>query len=276
MPALSPSALAKAWPNVMPMSSTVWCASMCRSPFAEISRSNTPWRATCSSMWSRKGTPVAIFDLPFPSRLSLTPIFVSLVLRVTSALRMAVFTPLAVRRARMSPGGSTFEGLFQGGEESGVLVRCADRDPQAIREQSVGTMETLDEHSALLQSVENALRFAGSEQYEVGVARIGRDARHSHQFPQQAPTLYFDGPGLFCQHVAVLQHFARHDLGKRIDIVRQPHLVELPQPPRSAGQHAQPDARQSQFGERAHDEQIGVARQARHEAVSRERVVRLV
>jgi len=34
------------------------------------------------------GTPVAIFATPLPSRLSLTPIFVSLVLRVTSALRM--------------------------------------------------------------------------------------------------------------------------------------------------------------------------------------------
>src|SRR5689334_7316869 len=121
---------------------------MWRSPFADISRSNTPWRATCSSMWSRNGTPVAICDLPFPSRLSLTPIFVSFVLRVTSALRMAVLTPLAVRRARMGPGGSSFDGLFQCGEESGVLVRRADRDPQAIREQPMGAMETLDEHSA--------------------------------------------------------------------------------------------------------------------------------
>ena len=33
-PLLSPSACATAWPSVMPMSSTVWCASMCRSPLA--------------------------------------------------------------------------------------------------------------------------------------------------------------------------------------------------------------------------------------------------
>jgi len=32
MPFLSPMALAKAWPRVMPTSSTVWWSSMCRSP----------------------------------------------------------------------------------------------------------------------------------------------------------------------------------------------------------------------------------------------------
>ena len=36
MPALSPTALATAWPSVMPMSSTVWWPSMCRSPLASI------------------------------------------------------------------------------------------------------------------------------------------------------------------------------------------------------------------------------------------------
>src|SRR5258706_10722 len=161
----------------MPMSSTVWCPSMCRSPFAEISRSNTPWRATCSSMWSRNGTPVAIFDLPFPSRLSLTPIFVSLVLRVTSDLRMTMLTPARVRCAQFGPGESSGEGLFQCGEEGGVLIRRADRYPQAPCKQAVRTVETPDEHSALFQSVENTLRFVGSEQYEVGVAGIGRHAR---------------------------------------------------------------------------------------------------
>src|SRR5689334_12418017 len=170
----------------MPMSSTVWCASMCKSPFATISRSNTPWRATWSSIWSRKPMPVAMLALPFPSRLSLTTICVSLVLRLTSALRMTVLTPAgahyeqmsAQMRAPMGPWESSGEGLFQCAEESGVLVRGAYRHPQAIRQQAMRTVETPDEHSALLQSVENALRLAGSEQYEVGVARVSRHTGH--------------------------------------------------------------------------------------------------
>ena len=69
-------------------------------------------------------------------------------------------------------GWSGGDGLGQCGEEGGVLVRRADGDPQAAVEQAMRSVETLDEHSALLQSVENALRVAGgSEQYKIGVAR---------------------------------------------------------------------------------------------------------
>src|SRR5512139_4058043 len=89
MPFLSPSACANACPSVIPVSSTVWWASMCRSPLAWISRSIRPWRAIWSSMWSRNGTPVASLLAPVPSRLRLTVIWVSRVLRVTCAVRMA-------------------------------------------------------------------------------------------------------------------------------------------------------------------------------------------
>src|SRR6185369_4122282 len=51
MPFLSPSAFATAMPSVMPMSSTVWCASISRSPFARTSRSSAT--RTCVSFVSR-------------------------------------------------------------------------------------------------------------------------------------------------------------------------------------------------------------------------------
>src|SRR3990167_211553 len=85
MPFRSPAALAIAWPSVMPISSTMWCASMCRSPLASMARSINPCRATCSSMCSRNGSPVSIRATPRPSRFTETVIWVSLVLRDTSA-----------------------------------------------------------------------------------------------------------------------------------------------------------------------------------------------
>ena len=47
-----------------------------------------------TSMWSRKGRPVANFVEPVPSRLRLTPIWVSLVLRVTAAVRIRIRVPI--------------------------------------------------------------------------------------------------------------------------------------------------------------------------------------
>src|SRR6185369_9607758 len=60
---------------------------MSRSPLQVICKSNSPCLANRSSMCSRKGSPIEIFDLPLPSRLSLTRTSVSFVLRRTSARR---------------------------------------------------------------------------------------------------------------------------------------------------------------------------------------------
>src|SRR5262249_35301705 len=46
------------------------------------------WRASKSSMWSRKPMPVAIEDAPVPSRSTATSTSVSLVSRLIDALRM--------------------------------------------------------------------------------------------------------------------------------------------------------------------------------------------
>src|SRR4029079_6093449 len=48
------------------------------------------WRASCSSMWSRKPTPVATSYRPVPSRLTDAVIDVSLVTRSTFAVRARV------------------------------------------------------------------------------------------------------------------------------------------------------------------------------------------
>ena len=89
MPRRSPSAWFTAWPSAMPTSSTVWCWSTSRSPSAFTARSNAPWRATRSSMWSRKRTPVRLSKRPRPSSVSATLTCVSAVLRSISALRTA-------------------------------------------------------------------------------------------------------------------------------------------------------------------------------------------
>ena len=60
MPFMSPSACFTAWPSAMPTSSVVWWWSMCRSPLALTVMSMREWRASRSSMWSKKPMPVAI------------------------------------------------------------------------------------------------------------------------------------------------------------------------------------------------------------------------
>ena len=62
--ACRPAPAANARPSTMPTSSVVWWKSMCRSPLARTSRSNSACRASAVSMWSRKPMPVAISARP--------------------------------------------------------------------------------------------------------------------------------------------------------------------------------------------------------------------
>src|SRR5438093_2464575 len=111
---------------------------MCRSPSASMSRSSRAWRATWSSMCSRKGSPVESFASPLPSRLSRTRIRVSLVLRTISALRMS-------------------KRFLEGGEQYTVFVGRADRDPQAIAQSrmQIPHQHRSEEHTSELQSLTN-------------------------------------------------------------------------------------------------------------------------
>jgi len=93
MPALSPSACAIAEPSTMPVSSTVWCTSMWVSPRAVTSRSTSACFAKAVSMWSKKGTVVAIDDRPVPSRSSRSSMEDSLVSRRSSAMRGVLTGP---------------------------------------------------------------------------------------------------------------------------------------------------------------------------------------
>ena len=90
MPRRSPSALDSAWPSAMPVSSTVWWSSMCRSPFAFTVMSISECRDSWSSMWSKKPTPVEMSERPWPSISTETEMSVSLVLRLNSAEREAI------------------------------------------------------------------------------------------------------------------------------------------------------------------------------------------
>src|SRR5665213_2821037 len=64
---------------------------MCRSPLAFTVMSIRECRASRSSMWSKKPIPVATFEVPLPSRSTATSMSVSLVVRLTDALRLLAF-----------------------------------------------------------------------------------------------------------------------------------------------------------------------------------------
>src|SRR5207302_735553 len=74
-------------PRTRPRSSTVWCWSTSRSPFAFTVRSKRPCTATSSSMWSRNGSPVRTVALPDPSSAKPTCTLVSFVRRASRARR---------------------------------------------------------------------------------------------------------------------------------------------------------------------------------------------
>src|SRR5206468_9973532 len=151
MPFLSPSALASACPSVMPMSSTVWCASISRSPRARTVRSIAPWRATWSSMWSRKGMPEASSARPVPSTSTATKTWVSFVSRWISALRMV-----------------GLEDRGEGLDEPGIFFGGADREPQRVREKRMGAMEGANQYTTALQRLVGGGTVGHAHQHEVG------------------------------------------------------------------------------------------------------------
>src|SRR6202022_694113 len=64
---------------------------MCTSPAPRKLRSNPPYLATCSSMWSRKARPVVTFTRPRPSSVTRAVSCVSLLLRTTSATLLKAY-----------------------------------------------------------------------------------------------------------------------------------------------------------------------------------------
>src|SRR2546426_894974 len=90
----SPSASSIAPPSTRPRSSTVWCWSTSRSPFAFTVRSKRPCTATSSSMWSRNGRPVLTAAFPEPSSTKRTWMSVSFVRRACRPRRAAGIRPV--------------------------------------------------------------------------------------------------------------------------------------------------------------------------------------
>ena len=102
IPSRSPSASSSAIPSASPVSSTVWCGPVSRSPLTATSRSSAPCLATASSRWSKKPIPVARSPAPDPSRSRLRRTSVSPVVRWICELRLMRDAP-STRRARESP-----------------------------------------------------------------------------------------------------------------------------------------------------------------------------
>src|SRR6185369_10209766 len=209
MPFLSPTAFATAMPRVMPMSSTVWWASISRSPLARTVRSMAPWRATWSSMWSRKGMPEASLASPVPSRFTATKICVSRVSRWISAVRMSG------------------EDVGEGGDEPVVLVGRADGEAKAVREQRVGTVEGANQYTTRLEALERAGRIGKAGQDEVR-------GRGETPYPRQAIERAFEAGapgdqarGLGVEHLAVAQHEVGGRGREHVHVVGQAELLQL-------------------------------------------------
>src|SRR5512139_2219291 len=205
MPLRSPRALATAMPSVIPMSSTVWWASISRSPFALTVRSTTPWRAIWSSMWSRNGTPEARLAFPVPSRFTATKTWVSLVSLWISAVRMVS----ADRRGK-------------GLEEALVLVGGPDREAQAVFEQGMGAVEVLDQYTTRLQALERARRVRDAGQDEVGRGGKTPHAGDAIEARLQPCAVAHDRVGLLLQHVVVREDELRRRRGQHVHVVGKP------------------------------------------------------
>ena len=148
MPFLSPTALATAWPSVMPTSSTVWWPSMCRSPLASMSRSIRPWRAIWSSMWSKKPMPVASFGLAGAVEVDARRVI----------LRLGGVAGDFVRRGATLRVRGVHREACEGRQHLRVLVGGADGQAQAVGQQWVHFRNVLDQHAARLHALEGPLR----------------------------------------------------------------------------------------------------------------------
>src|SRR5262245_54252273 len=217
MPFLSPTARATAWPKTMPMSSTVWWASTCRSPFAWMSRSSMPGRATWSSMWSRKGMPVARKALPLPSTLTDSAICVSAVLRSALAARVdiaASFKGIAYTKSALG------ERFAERGEAPPVLLRRPDREPDAAVQQRHAGVKVLDEDAAVAHPLEDGSRVGNANQDEIRVAREDCDPWKLPQFGIESAPLGHDVPRLRVEHVVVREDTLGDRMRQQIDVVR--------------------------------------------------------
>src|SRR5207302_10827853 len=156
---------------------------MCRSPCASMSRSSAAWRATCSSMCSRNGSPVESFASPLPSTLSRTRIRVSLVLRTTSAVRMS-------------------KRFLEGAEQYTVFLGRADRDAQAVAQ---SRMQILHQHALAPERLIGALGLENAHQEKVRLRRKHRHPGEALEGRAEGCALGTDARRLIFEHLESLE-----------------------------------------------------------------------
>src|SRR5689334_22915605 len=139
---------------------------MWRSPLAAIARSNTAWRPTWSSMWSRNGMPVPSCVRPLPSIASRTLMSVSAVRRSTSALRTD-----GCKGAFIGVSSRSVAQPLQHVEERIVFLRRADGDAQALREQRVRAVQVLHQDARVAQRGEPGIGRRYAHEHEIGLRR---------------------------------------------------------------------------------------------------------
>ena len=145
----------------MPTSSTVWWASMCRSPLA-LDRRGRSGRGARSGRACGRGTPmpVASSARPVPSRLQLDRRSrVSAVLRSTCARADGRSSGAFIGSARTSSlRGWLTRTLHERVEQRVVLLRRADGEPQAVGEQRMQPSRFLTSMPRVAQRREPAPR----------------------------------------------------------------------------------------------------------------------
>src|SRR3984893_16525625 len=219
-----------------------------------------PWRATWSSMCSRNGSPVESFAAPLPSRSTRTRIWVSLVLRVTSAVLTMEF--LSSQR------------LTQRVEQYTVFVRRADGYAQAIAHRR--HVQILHQDALAPQALECAVRVGHANEEEVRLRGKNSHAWQRRQRLSERAAVGANARGLLLQNIQMLQKKERGSLREHVRFIGGAPLVELLDPLRPPGQIAEANAREAELGDRAQHDEVGELGQAPHEALAREGVVGLV
>src|SRR5438309_6765739 len=204
---------------------------MCRSPLASMSRSSRAWRATWSSMCSRKGSPVDSFASPLPSTLSRTRMRVSLVSRTTSAVRMS-------------------KRFLEGGEQYTVFVGRADGDPQAIAQ---SWMQIPHQHALPFQRFVSPLRAWNAHQEKIRLRRKHRYPGEAGEGRAERRALGPDPRRLLFEHLEALQQVKRSRQGEHVDVVGLAYFVDLLDPLRPAGKLSETVAVPAELGQSAQD-----------------------
>src|SRR4249919_2144284 len=175
MPDLSPRASRSAWPRVIAVSSTVWCASISMSPSAVTARSSRPCLASWASMWSKNGTPVFTWAAPVPSRPSSTTTLVSLVARSSRADLISLPPSRCV-----VPEAGLLAGAVQDGQQRATERVHLSRRPGA-HPQPAGRADLPDQHPPLQQGLPD--RAGVAELTEQDEVRVG--VRHCEPLAAQ-------------------------------------------------------------------------------------------